>query len=66
MEISKEEFQQWKESQVTKAVYAVIDDRILDAKELLANTAGEDQRTDCILVGMIRAFNEMKEVSWDD
>ncbi len=66
MEISREEFQQWKENPVTRAVYEVIDNRITDAKDILALNAGEDQRVDCILVGMIRAFNEMKEVSWDD
>jgi hypothetical protein len=66
MEISREEFQQWKENPVTRAVYEVIDGRITDAKDILASNAGEDQRVDSILVGMIRAFNEMKEVSWDD
>ena len=66
MEVSKEEFLQWKESPVTKAVYDVIEDRILDAQSILAMTAGEDPVADRLLVGMIRAFNELKEVSYDD
>ena len=66
MEITKEEFLQWKESPVTKAVFEVIDNRIEDAKEVLAVTAGEDCKNDGILVGMIRAFRELQEINYDD
>ena len=66
MEITKEEFLQWKESPVTKAVFEVIDNRIEDAKEVLAVTAGEDCKKDGILVGMIRAFRELQEINYDD
>ncbi len=66
MEVTREEFQQWKESPVTKAVFEVIEGRIDDAKEVLAVTAGDDSRNDGILVGMIRAFRELKEIDYDD
>ena len=66
MQVTKDEFIQWTQNPVTKAVFEVIDSRIYDAKELLAVSAGEDCRTDGILVGMIRAFNELKEIGHDD
>ncbi len=66
MEVTKEEFVQWKESPVTKAVFEVIEGRIEDAKEVLAVTAGDDCKNDGILVGMIRAFRELKEIDYDD
>lgn len=66
MEITKDEFQQWKESPVTKEVYRVINERIEDAKDILSSVGGEDQLNDRLLVGMIRAFREVQEVSFDD
>ena len=66
MQVTKEEFLQWKENQVTNEVFKLIEDRITEAKEVLATTAGEDQRVDSILVGMIRAFSELKEISYDE
>ena len=66
MQVTKEEFVQWKESPVTKAVYEVIDSRIQDAQEILGNTAGDDPVADRYLVGMIRAFNELKGIDYDD
>lgn len=66
MQVTKEEFLQWKENPVTKSVFDVIDNRVEDAKDILAVSAGEDSRTDAMLVGMIRAFNELKEIGYDD
>ena len=66
MEISKEEFVDWRSQTVTKEVFNVIDQRIADAQEILGNTAGEDPLNDRFLVGMIRAFRELQEISYDD
>lgn len=66
MQVTKAEFVQWTENPVTKAVFEVIDNRVEDAKDILAVSAGEDSRTDAMLVGMIRAFNELKEIGYDD
>ena len=66
MQVTKEEFVQWTQNPVTLAVFEVIDNRIEDAKEILGVSAGEDSRTDAVLVGMIRAFNELKEIGYDD
>ncbi len=66
MEITKEEFLQWKENPVTKEVFTVVNRRIEEAKDLLAYNAGVEPESDRLLVGMIRAFGELKEISWDD
>ena len=64
--VSKEEFMDWKSNHVTKAVFAVIDERISDAKDILGGTAGDDPVADRYLVGMIRAFNEIKQIDYED
>lgn len=66
MQATKEEFQQWRESHVTKEVFEVIDQRIQDAKDILGVSAGDDPVADRYLVGMIRAFNELKDISYGD
>ena len=64
--VSKEEFLDWKNSHVTQEVFQVILTRIQDAKDILGATAGDDPVADRYLVGMIRAFNELMEISYDD
>lgn len=64
--VTKSEFIDWKAHPVTKAVFQIIDQRIQDAREMLGNTAGEDSLTDRLLVGMIRGFNELKGIDYDD
>jgi hypothetical protein len=66
MEITKEEFLEWRSNHVTKAVFGVLEQRIQDAKDILAATAGEDSVADRYLVGMIRGFSELQEVSYED
>jgi hypothetical protein len=66
MLVSKEEFVQWLDSPVTKEVFEVIEGRIADAKDILGATAGDDPVADRYLVGMIRAFNELKGIEYDD
>jgi len=66
MQVSKEEFQQWLESPVTEEVFDMICTRIDDAKEILAATAGTDQLNDRFYVGMIRAFREILEISYEE
>ena len=66
MDITREEFLDWKANHVTKAVFGVLEQRINDAKDILAATAGEDPVADRYLVGMIRGFSELQEVSYED
>lgn len=64
--VSKEEFLDWKTNHVTKAVFEVIQNRIEDAKDILAACAGEDSLNDRFVAGMIRAFRELEAIDWED
>ncbi|MEB3214050.1 MAG: hypothetical protein VKL39_22065 [Leptolyngbyaceae bacterium] len=66
MEVSKEEFLDWKQNHVTQAVFAILDQRIQDAKDVLGATAGDDPVADRYLVGMIRGFSELQEITYED
>ena len=66
MDVTKEEFLDWKQNSVTKAVFGILEQRINDAKDILGATAGEDPVADRYLVGMIRGFRELQEVSYED
>jgi hypothetical protein len=66
MQVTKDEFQQWKDSPVTEEVLELICDRIEDAKEILAASAGNDPLNDRFYVGMIRALREVLEISYEE
>lgn len=66
MEISKSEFVDWTINPVTKEVFKVIESRVEDAKDILSVSAGDNSYQDAILVGMIKAFREVGEISYDD
>ncbi len=66
MDISREEFLDWKSQAVTKEVFKVIDERINDAKDELSASAGDDPVADRYLVGMIRAFRELQDINYED
>ena len=66
MQVTREEFLQWKDSPVTKAVMATVEYRIEEAKEILAASAGVEPDADRMCVGMIRAFREVLDISFED
>lgn len=66
MEISKEQFQEWKESFATQEFFRSVEQRIAEAKELLAYNAGNDSLVDKFNVGMIHAFKEVLDVSYEE
>ena len=68
MNITKDQFQMWKEDQVTKAFIQAAQERIEDTKDILANQAGLDQVSDNFYRGFIAAYSEMQDfrVDWDD
>lgn len=66
MNLSKEEFLEWKQSQSTQAVFEIVINRIEDCKDLLAESAGVDPGQDRFISGMIRAFREVLAVNWED
>lgn len=59
--ITKEEFVDWKSNLVTKAFFQAAEERVEDAKELLAGQAGLDSIYDSFLRGFIKAYREMTE-----
>lgn len=66
MLITKSEWTDWKLSTVTKAFFAAADERVQDAKEILANSAGLDSDQDNYLRGFITAYREMAEFRIED
>lgn len=64
--ITKEDFLEWKELDVTKAFFAAASERVEDAKEILANEAGKDPDNDNFFRGFIYAYNEMREFRVED
>lgn len=66
MNLTKEEFQDWKQSTATEAVFEIVINRIEDCKDMLAESAGVDPGQDRFFAGMIRAFREVLAVNWED
>lgn len=64
--ITKEDFLEWKELDVTKAFFAAAAERVEDAKEILANEAGKDPDNDNFFRGFIYAYNEMRDFRVED
>lgn len=59
MLISKGDYENWKADPVTKAFFAACEERVEDAKEVLANQAGEDNPRDNFMRGLIFAYREI-------
>ena len=59
--ITPEDWKAWKQDTVTQLFYEAVKERIEDAKETLANTAGQDMIMDNFYRGFIYAYREMLE-----
>lgn len=66
MSISKEDYATWKLDPATKAFFAACNDRVEDAKEVLANQAGEDSGRDSFFRGLIFAYREIGNFHVDE
>ncbi len=66
MSLSKEDWKTWKQDPVTRLFYSAVDERIDDAKETLANTAGNDPLQDSFYRGFIFAYREMLEFKFEE
>lgn len=64
--ITKEEWQDWKQNNVTRAYMEVCDLRVQDAKDILSVSAGLDSDTDNFYRGFIAAYQEIKGVRVED
>lgn len=66
MLITKDEFVQWLDTPVTNEVFGIIKERLQDATAVLVKNAGLDSRDDGFYCGMIHAFNEILNISYDE
>lgn len=66
MSISKEDYAAWRADPTTKAFFLACEERVEDAKEVLANQAGEDGSRDSFFRGLIFAYREIGGYHVDD
>ena len=64
--ISKEDFQSWKDHSVTQAFFEACEQRVEDAKEILASGAGLEPDQDNYFRGFIQAYREIQSFSVED
>jgi len=64
--IKAQEFYDWKKSPVTQAFMLAAKERIQDAMNVLATTAGLNSIEDNYMRGFIQAYREMEEFRIDD
>jgi len=64
--ITKEEWNDWKTHDITRAFYQACAFRVEDAKDILGASAGLDSDTDNFYRGFIAAYNEMREFKVED
>ena len=65
-QVSLSDFNDWRSNPVTKAFFLAANERVEDAKELLATQAGLNANEDSSLRGFIMAYREMCEFRIDD
>ena len=64
--ISSDDFYKWKADPVTRAFFEAAQQRVEDAKEILAGSAGNDVGYDRQIVGLIQAYREMQSFHIED
>lgn len=65
MTISVSDFQNWKCDPVTQAFFSACEQRVEDAKEILATSAGLDSVNDNVYRGFILAYREIQDFRID-
>jgi hypothetical protein len=56
----------WRDEPITHMFFEACEERVEDAKEVLANTAGLDSTQDSFYRGFIRAYMEMQDFRIDE
>ena len=59
--MTKEDWLQWKGSEVTAQLFDAIKERVKEAQEMLSESAGLDPLNDRMLCGIVHAFREVAE-----
>ena len=57
--MTRQDWLDWKSQPVSRMFYEAVDERIEEAKEVLANTAGHDPLQDSFYRGFVYAYREM-------
>lgn len=66
MSITKSEWMDWKNDQITRAFFEAARDRVEDAKDVLSVSAGVDPDSDNYYRGFIAAYREMMDFKVED
>lgn len=64
--ITREEWTDWKTHQVTRAFMSAAEERVEDAKEIMAGSAGLDSNNDNFFRGFCAAYREMQNFNIGD
>jgi glucose-6-phosphate dehydrogenase assembly protein OpcA len=64
--ITKEEWTEWKQNNVTRAFFEAARQRVEDCKEILVQSAGLEPGQDRFYVGFAAAYNEMPSFHIED
>lgn len=64
--VTQSEFNDWKANPVTKAFFLAARERVEEAKEFLATTAGMNANEDNYYRGFIQAYREVPEFRVED
>lgn len=64
--MNSKDFYDWKRHPVTQAIISNLMGRVIECKEILAERAGQDPAFDRELVGAIKAYNDLINISWED
>lgn len=64
--ISEKDFMNWKQDAVTEAFFGVIKDRVDEAMYILSRSAGINPNDDNFYRGMILAFRDVLETSFEE
>jgi len=62
--MNRQDFVDWKNSPITKALFNALNENIAGLKEELALGAGVDTRSDGLKVGAIQAYTDVLGTDW--
>jgi len=62
--MNRQDFIDWKNSPITKALFAALDTNVRGLQEELSYSAGENARSDGVKVGAIQAYRDVMDADW--
>ena len=66
MGLTKSEFIQWMETPVTQVVFKNLKEKIQEAKDIIAYKTESDPDGDQLLRGMIRAWDDILDITYEE